>query len=88
MVVQEVLADSRPMLETVGISIMQPEVTQSTNEDGTSNSEMALYLQRGGDIVDVLEWDVIRAGEPIVSTTELRSWLRRQLQEAVSRTKQ
>ncbi len=67
---------------------MQPEVTQSTNEDGTSNSEMALYLQRGGDIVDVLEWDVIRAGEPIVSTTELRSWLRRQLQEAVSRTKQ
>lgn len=87
-VVQEVLVESRSMLETAGISIAQPHIAHSTNEDGTSNSEMVLYLQRDGDIVDVIEWDVIRAGAPSVSMTELQSWLFHQIQEAVSRSRE
>jgi hypothetical protein len=79
--VRTIVTDYAPELERKGI---RPEV--SGVEQHVSNArEISVWLWRGDDLVDVIEFFVTKDGRSVVDEDELVEWVRDELSSAVGR---
>ncbi len=80
-VVASLLAGRSSELEEVGLTC-RPEPLSRLGE-GTS--ELALNFVDSSGIADVIEFHVVKDGQPIASLQEVEAWLREALDDVVSR---
>lgn len=82
---KRVLADFSAELSTVGLTAQTPTVTANATVDGVRDSEVSVYITRDGDIVDALEFHILRAGKVVASLTETEAWLQYALRDAITK---
>lgn len=74
-----VLGLHRELLQSLG---MRYELAL---EGPPTDSEIAVYFYRRGDIVDVLEFSATRDGAPVGTKSEVERWLSDSVQDVVRR---
>ncbi len=84
-IIRRVLDEVEPRLVAVGAGHSEPQLTRSFTADERENIEVAIYFLQEADIVDVLEFHLIRNGSEATSAQELEKWLRTQLAEILNR---
>ena len=65
-----------PALSALNLVVQDPELSRTEAKSGAGNTEVAMYIRRAGDIVDVVEFHIYRNGVPAASVEELERWLR------------
>jgi hypothetical protein len=75
----------RPRFEERGLSARSPEMDVLDTEPNRYTSEIRVFIEHQGDIVDALEFHVFENGRRSSSDADLEQWLVEQLEELVER---
>src|SRR3990170_7611112 len=67
------------------LEVGEPEVTRGVDGAGSSSAEVAMYVYRKDDIVDVIEFHVHEKGIPSGTNQELEEWLRSAFEDVLRR---
>jgi hypothetical protein len=84
-VVERVLKGREADLRASGLTArMEPLLTRG--DGSTYESELVISIYRTG-LEDVLEFHIVRAGQPVVTPAEIETWLFHELVEVMTRTR-
>lgn len=82
------LDEQAHMLASAGLVATEPRVTRAGTADTTESSEVVVEFLANEDIVDVIEFDLLRGGIPAMSMEEAARWLASALADVVRRQAQ
>jgi hypothetical protein len=85
--IRNILREMAPQFRGEGVQL---ELDYAEPQANLQSYEISIWLRTGTNVLDVIEFFVVRDGKMVASSDELLSWTREQLQEALTgrRTKQ
>lgn len=83
--VKRLLALAEPRFLAARVSASEPLLSRSFTEDERESTELAVYFRRDGDILDVIEFQLLRNGVPMITLEELQPWLGTEIDQTLSR---
>lgn len=83
--IEDELAQSAIGLSSVGLHAQFQGIRtgRMTDDSGSSRTEATISIHEGESVIDILEFFVAEDRMPIVSPTEVRDWLRNELEKIV-----
>lgn len=83
--VRRTLAEQADSLAQAGLVPSEPRVTRTGTGATAASSEAVVEFMANDDIVDVIEFDLLRDGKPATSLAEAERWIRAALADVVRR---